>query len=416
LPVSGISAQEATETPTATETVEVTSTATYSSIYDLPGYDDETYYCPGHQPIGWGTVTPEPVWLMNCSHCVTPEQDAGYFPTFEWGDNPMVTPGPTSTSGPTPTEVYKMTIEEFGYLVPCVELPDVVEPEEWYWCDYDFSRFDEFYKFGLDPILLEHDLVWTSSFEYKMTAYYPGGTSYPYNGELGLRFSNGNTSSDDGTLRITFKDGSIAGEYGGDYIDLSGQVFETTEEMYTFWFILYTGEGEESVDLYADLVFDIEYVGSYETSAFEEFYFGFYHDGFYTDFVGNVDQGIMWWPDGVDVHGGYSADYCKEVNDLGGSYDPGDPGTGVGIDDEFSIFPIYIGEEDCFVVGGWEVPLSSWFSQWFPDIEDWTLPGFKVCFIPLEFGNMMLFDLEIDMNFMSYAIAGIVLMRFVLKR
>lgn len=46
--------------------------------------------CPGHQPEGWGYKTPDPLWLMRCSQCVTPAPpvwptEAYYGLCEEWG-------------------------------------------------------------------------------------------------------------------------------------------------------------------------------------------------------------------------------------------------------------------------------------------------------------------------------------------
>jgi hypothetical protein len=57
----------------------------------LPGIseEDQTFECPVGNPEGYGYVTPSPLWMLQCGHCLSENQ-------------PYVTPTPAYTPQPTP--------------------------------------------------------------------------------------------------------------------------------------------------------------------------------------------------------------------------------------------------------------------------------------------------------------------------
>src|SRR4030065_535226 len=94
---------------------EPTITQTWEPLFTTPTpKPTEDYGCNGQLPIGWGTVTPETWWMINCSQCLltaTPQE-----PT------PTGVNDPTQTATPSVVpEAIKMTVMEdpnYPYLTP----------------------------------------------------------------------------------------------------------------------------------------------------------------------------------------------------------------------------------------------------------------------------------------------------------
>lgn len=104
-------------------------TPVYNPLYSTPTPVGTNYDCPADGlPYGWGLVTPSPLWLMRCGHCVnmlyptatpavslyptaTPIPWIGTLPPVDLGDLPWYTPTPTATPVitvtpiPTPTPI-----------------------------------------------------------------------------------------------------------------------------------------------------------------------------------------------------------------------------------------------------------------------------------------------------------------------
>lgn len=112
---------QATETPTATAslTPSVTPTPTWESLFPsstpIPTLN---YKCPDAPPAGWGTVTPSVKWNYECGPCLltltpTVPTATSVLATSTPG-GPTFTPSPTPSPTPTEAEYYPLEIVWLG--------------------------------------------------------------------------------------------------------------------------------------------------------------------------------------------------------------------------------------------------------------------------------------------------------------
>jgi len=111
-----------TPTPLGSSTVVAHTTATYVSA--TPGFTPTgvSFVCPLTTPVGWGTYTPSPLWMIECAGCgATLTSTVTAVPTWSGTGTP---PSPTSTSISTPTPY----VTPDGCVLPVATFLSTIEP------------------------------------------------------------------------------------------------------------------------------------------------------------------------------------------------------------------------------------------------------------------------------------------------
>lgn len=97
--------------------------------------------------------------------------------------------------------------------------------------------------------------------------------------------------------------------------------------------------------------------------------------------------------------------YCDAVDDGGG-----------GGDLESWLPQILVAQGSCMEISGWTLDVSVLnLIPGIDDLEDVTLPGFQLCVNPIQFGNVHLFGVTVDLDVIAFAMAGLVIIRILLR-
>ncbi len=324
----------------------------------------ENYQCPDGNPDGYGTITPDPYWWINCANCITPGSP---------------TQGATSTldltSTPTPTpDPGELHVKAFGYQ-PMTPLN----------CGY----------FGNPPA--QHCLA-----EWYLTI--PEAD----NGQEIVGRLWGGISGRWNNVDIYYTwNVSNLWDPGGAYLNFDS----------TYWGYLEYDNSEMDPNEVRGL---IPWLGTIRTAALAEWADpingmdgGTYlmHYWFPANTVGAEDWYLFMFYKGTELGAVPTpspiAGYCGSVAGEGG---------GQGQDLDSWLPQILVAEGTCIQVLGWTIDLS--VLNWLPGLEgitDVTLPGFHLCVNPIQFGEVQLFGVGIDLDLIAFLGAGLVILRILLR-
>lgn len=368
-----------------------------------PLYPTETaapttnYECPPDDPAGWGTVTPDPYWMIQCGQCA------------ELNDYATSTPLPTNTPWPTPTHdgtgtPYPTEMpypDQFYSYEPEFEYVTYDSPNDGdngisaylHWTvpqeyrdryfelvgvrvEINFSTCDKWMGFGVDSSLPEYaDHFW-----------YWGSVMY-----CGTGVRN---------YYLNYSPMSPEAEYQMPY---------DQQEMWQ-WYV--TG------DIAGDMPTPINWVnpswpyaaGHFKDALFESGDLKLYitHGGrsghvYTVDNVEMVFYGTE--PTGIATPTPYAGGYCESVVPEGSA---GDPGIELPI--------ITVTDPTCLPIGGQTVDLS--VLNLIPGVDDLgqiSIPGFQVCYQYISFGSLDLFGMTVDLDLLAFTIGAIALLRIFLR-
>lgn len=383
--VTSVDAQEPTPTDPVWNPLYPTETPAATTNYD----------CPPNDPIGWGTVTPDAYWMMQCGHCA------------ELNDYPTNTPVPTNTPWPTPTH------DGTGTPYP-TEIP---VPAEFYSYEPEFEYVPYDSPNDGDDGISAY-LQWTVPEGYRDRYFQLVGVN------IEIDFANCDKW-------IGFGVDSTWSEY---------------EEHFWYWgSLIYCGAGVRNYYLtYSPMSAEPEYQMPY----YQEEMWRWYVTG---DIAGEIPAPMNWvhpsWPYAAGqfknellengdlklyiTHGGksghaytvervemvfygiepenilppYAGGYCESVVPEGQAEDPG-----------ITLPEITVTTPTCLQIGGQTVDLS--VLNLIPGIDDMgevAIPGFQVCYQYISFGSLDLFGMSVDLDLLAFTIGAIALLRIFLR-
>lgn len=363
-----------------------TPTPTDENLYNTPTLAPTGYYgCSGTQPSGMYTVTPDPYWSFKCDQCVT-KTPYYVFPTSQFPFNTTVTPTiipSTPTVSPTPTS---------SFAIPSITRSNETTPQ----------LQNQLFSFNISQLSWSPGSKWgvsgwnnSSSGHHKIglvlnteifLRLQPGGYINAYNFKV-INYGQLNfTICERGGINCT----SVPGGSGGVYLIPSTQFPESTlVTIYKEYEIEYDAVTNSGAD------WKLEF---FAQSAKNEPY-GYENSQFLWQWGGLTPLGT---PTPTPVVG-----YCDTVVPVGG---------GIG-DEEIFNLPIFtIGWARCVNFGGWNISVE-WFNTFFNTgwSNDVTVPGFQICIRPLHFGNLTILGLVISLDFFASIMAGVLLLRFILR-
>lgn len=390
-PVSGINpvyAQTPTDTPVPT------ATPTYSPIFNPVTPTQINVECPGSQPIGWGTVTPAPIWSMYCQKCVTPIPGG-----WNWGENPLnqIEYQPTNFYGWTPT--------------PITDNPTPIPTPT-----QNFVDLDTIHMHGVENLenIIEGQPFLTGANDVRYNAMhldsyrtiqvpsnYPGVlTKYyvQFDGTFAAVGQGSSTYTGTLALKIYCDTNECHIKHNGNTIDL------TNGQSYTIWtgsLILNQGGVLQTgvIDLEISFISTNNSYRHLDIELTKNAYWLFDHNTYSTMFTWDYEP-ISLEPEPIDS-------YCSEVLPNQDTPGLGDPGS-------FELPTPGIGQSTCFTFLNLTIPLA-WLSPAWPDAHDIGLPGWNFCFMPIHFGNLSMFGLSIDLDLIAMAIGAIVLIRLITR-
>ena len=349
-----------------------TPTPTYEPLWQTPTPETPLNYdCPEGIPVGWGTVTPSPRWLLHCEKCITRDD-------YDFGEPPegWPTPEPTEVPADAPPEG-EFDNSDLYFWSGAIAINEG-EPEvlDWEANIHAMSNLDDDYYYyatlGIDT--------------YKVST-----SSQQYSQSVKLRISNYYTQGVD----IEFLSGSLEGEEY--HIDAGPEDLVIT---------LASGYSSKVMWSYAEEMTMLVIVDNPIGTQTNQVIMGL--EVTLDDFYGAEQGGTVTYQYDLEYSsggGGTGGDsFCDEVE----SIDDAD-------DDDFEIPFIGVGVANCYVLGGFNIPLS-WLDVFFPgSVDDVAIPSAEFCFIPLDFGNLSIFGIQIDLDWIASAMAAVVLFRLITR-
>jgi len=312
------------------------------------------YTCPEGNPGGWGDVTPDPYWALQCGQCA-----GGTTPT------PEGTPEPTPDGTPTP--------EPDGYFL-------VLYPEA-------------------DPHFQEHAGSYAANFYYNWDSFIIDcGEGNTFEGGIAYGETSRDYAAPFGKIP-TYNGGLWAMAYGcGNDLLGSSKV-----------------SGVNCYDAVSPLISQAGLPEPITWTAREDHVNAAINAQ--TNFH-IFDPGDTYWPKNTYIEVGFhvaaaicygtppepqsDATYCKDVLPEGGSGE--DPGM--------SLPTILIGGSSCTQILGWDLDLS--VLNLVPGVDDVgtvSMPGFNLCVAPIQFGSVELFDISVDLDAIAFLAAGVAIIR-----
>lgn len=366
----GINTVHATDTPTPTPTV----TPTWEPIFNPQATaTPRDMSCPTQQPVGAGTVTPDPLWLSKCGQCIrrTPQSTLLSGNPLATLNAPTRTPsGPTPT-GPTPTSAATMTPTPAAgtpryYVVQSVGAHS--------WTNGSSKSIHWFEQSEMDSVCFS-DLGGVRDIATALYLNPAASNSIDYYAMI----NNSNT-------RTIWQ--WVPGGYTGNQ---------------QRWLLFEKGKPAQ---------YWVPYFGNVAYQNARDL------DNANRRFGSEVDPNktqsyagmTLCYGDGIDPAAD-SGKYCGSVQGISGGDSTG--GIGIGLPD------IRISPSTCYDVGGQTVDLS--FMSALEPLTGWsipdgfTIPGFRVCFRMIAFGAVNLFGLQISITSIALAIAGIWLFKSLLE-
>lgn len=315
--------------------------------------------------MGWGEVTPDAYWYMQCGQCLAGHVDATMTP---WGS---MTPEITGTPGTLTPEVS--------------ETPSATQPtatatleEPFYWVRY----------MGQFPKTWVGDAVWSEY--YAASAYEPVGriiiaTNQEIGGILYYKF---------GSTAFFFHDHTTLGDWNGICLGESGHDDLCTEVVPDWVYGSYGPYKWGSSDVTGDgvITFETNQCGTCSTTVTVDFYYVYWSEDVPPP---TPTPGV---PTATPTGTAYPG-YCGEVQEGGGSG---------GFSMEGVELPVpMVGEAACYGIGDWDLP----------DLGETELyfPGMQLCFVPFQIGDLQILNMVIDVDWMITVMAGIWVLRMILR-
>lgn len=356
-----------------------TNSAMFQTATAYAGGGPET--CPGGSPYGYGVITPDPLWLYRCGHCldaleatVTPYPCPTPYQTNGSGECYLPTPGtplPTSTPDPSSPD-YIVTFDSEGYTDYAVVQGSVVfEGNPSPSVNTVVDRFD-----GASGSDIDSETV---------DVYVPDGCTlsrvdYEYRFDNGIQFDGLTEHSrlyDSGdTLLYTMVNGH--GSYGFENTWLSsswGSLSGYDTDYVRITMETHTGASIGYVQLDNVALFCVE------------------------DFEPDPT------PTSDGSWGGYiPPGYCDVIHPRGSPAFDGNPGWGAA-PGMFEAPSFTISEPVCNAIEPYTFELDDYG---FTSVE-W--PGVELCLIPIGFGNMVIFGITINIDIIMGSMAGLAVLR-----
>lgn len=372
-----------TDTPTAT-TPPVTPTTTFRPLFppnSTPTPRD--YTCPGNQPIGYGTVTPNPLWSMYCSQCITPTYSF-------WDPLPTSTPDPnvpTPTATP-PNETQVLQTDRTGYE-NLANIPNGYPVLVGYTDKWRNYVPDIYYKtFAPNPPKTVTEIYYVQA-DFTVAMMEPNTS---FSGKQG-GFQYFGYCNAQGGCKLELEDGTVINQTRGQLYIIYEQLFDNSNSgLIQSGVLNFKVEFTHGVDYYKNYEITLKKIGDYyweKTSLSYSFTWDY--------------EPIDLTPDPTPI-----SSYCSEID---GTVTGSDPLEG---DDNFSLPVIRYGEASCVSLGGFTIPMG-WLTAVFPNATDVTIPGLQVCFTPLEFGKLNIFGLSVNLDTMAMIMAAVVLVRLLTR-
>ena len=343
------------------------------------------YWCPSGLPAGWGTVTPEPWWSMNCGNCnLTLTPPAATMTSIYPTPTGTLTATPTATS--VPSSVLKLQvispishtdIFEFGgaghvYQVPILpqHVGKVVGLEMLARENSASDRFSLYYEWGG---------FWAQVFNFNVGQWYgvhPRTSQSQIESFIGEDLWPGSVT-----------EAQIDSDYRNYYDDaISSQPWDVYRESYV--------NGALNID----------------TNQADGFRYVITEAMNWWDHSFRVDT-VVWgylYVGEEEATATPMADFCAVVNN--GESSGG--GGGGSVDLGIHLPEISVGPASCTTFGGWGFDWTD--SPPLPAIS-FELPSVTLCFQPLSFGSFDLFGVAIDMNLFVTIMGAAVLIRWALR-
>ncbi len=324
----------------------------------------QSYHCPDGTPEGWGQVTPDPYWMMQCGQCTVPD-----LPTRTPQPTNTVAPGePTSTPAPTqdPHQWFYLPIQE-EYSFEYQKANNSCKYYNWCWgvTELETFTFDCGEGNSIKGIVLERH----------------GYIDVPH--ELNTYVTENNVIGEfvEGYSVDVMREGAVT---SGDtaMVAAINQVLVNEGMHLDFWDVGNFGLASS-------------YTGNLRLSARGSAEFDVS-----IAVIGAICYGIPQEPD-------LGASYCDAVN--------GDGGTG---DNELDVdLPdVVVSQPYCLAIGGGQVDMSVLnLIPGIDDIGDIQIPGFNLCYRYISFGSLSLFGMGIDLDIMAMLLGGVALVRIFLR-
>lgn len=383
--------------PTSTDTPAATATPTNSSIYSTPTVAPTgNYQCNGEQPIGWMTVTPDAYWLMQCGFCVTPVSSTNWF-----GENPFNitgtpvfgdTPTPVSTATITPTPDNLNFTDNVTSVINYATAIDPALPAVDYYGEYLDKLY---YDASNGKISFWTPDIGTSVF-YEVSFKIATSGILPARSGFGDRHVQLKITND--SLSLLEVDLDLDGIYeiqltsGQSYIDIFYECNHTIICNYQYTYLINAiGHGASST--YRDFSAQVSVENNFASHKYVYYNIEWWRGLFY--FIPPTPT-----PTTVPITD------CSEV-------DPAEDGSTGGMGNEFTLPNISLGWGRCMSLGGWNISLT-WAQAFIPTLPDsWTVPGIEICFVPIEFGELNLFGLGVDLDLIAAVMAGVLIIRII---
>lgn len=399
--INSVKAQ--TETPPAP-----TQTPTFQNFWNTPTPGSSyNFTCPGVQPIGYGTKTPSSYWYLNCGQCITPISNY-QFPTANPTYIQTSTPQIIGTSTPTPLPTIQGTIEG-------VRIRQSGESNYYdYGTEYSYTQTGNsgsqvYYQrmYNIYPpsaaagtqifsytILIDWDMVvnYSGQVPGHMAVYLNLDTKTPTTLYYTPLNSNFEMVNEGYTATLGYPGQRI---FTRNYVNDRFEGINDTK--YLLLYVQQTLRGTVYVNTeHARLSVTHDYLNSTGMSWDEEQRI--------TVWAGeHIPTPIQPTPD---------SDYCNEILSEG---DPGSGGGGGGNPiTGFDLPNIQIGSAVCYGTPAINIGFS-WLETFGIYVNDINLPAFQVCLIPIQFGYITLFDLEVNLDVFAGIMAAALIFRIVTR-
>ena len=356
-PVLRASAQEPSVTP-------ITFVPLFPSSTPEPTKD---LTCPGVQPSGYGTLTPDPYWLLNCSPCLTnvPHSTASPFPvstfmipltqTAQAGITPTITATQTVTAIPTSAVGLSCATSAGG---TCSQINSNTVGGTFNHVSNGTSKAS---YLGINPVpsgtplYVRFSMINMIYDNYYIQRNWSGYISYSNTGPATLEINPNNIPLLVGHNSLLL--------YNKQYV-----INPSNASLGTTYYVYLTHSGIQGT--YTQDVTYTVYVST---------------DGFYSDATPTPTPTVTPTPSG----------YCSSI-----------VGTdALGIDSEFALPVPVLGAKTCPVnYGGNDVPLFGLFGL--PDVH---IPSIQVCFQDITFGILKYYGMDIDVDYLAYILAAAVI-------
>jgi hypothetical protein len=364
---------------------------TYIPIFNTPTPKPTGYYgCNGEQPIGYGTKTPAPGWLLYCSQCLT-QTPGGFWDDYQL---PYTEVAPTQGATLTPTPNPQITP---NWQLPAVSynsnnVPETVHYQE----TVNFtSGYNGPFLYFSNP---QNNITYSVGLRYEgLIHFYP--TSTNQSRIVTIRITAYNTTT------LFIRESNIPGLVVGNTYNIAanGNIYATFPDYYgkeeltvAYYFIgdLTMGSGNYTADL---RIFTYKNFTSVNT-------------GYHAQEVEWHNKGYV-YPATPTPTPDHPVSNCDEIveDEPGGEEDKKD----------FDLPEILVGDATCLKIGGWNIHLD-WLADIFGDtfpgeFANWQIDGINFCFAPITFGNITIFGMSIDLDFIAAAMAGILLIRLLTR-